>query len=361
MQAWPRVLTTILFLLGGSVAACAAPPSGQRSPVTMDAQARSGPKRLNTVIMAEPAALYRALFRGGVTQAQDVSDFFVNSGLTALDSQGARRPVLAEAVPSLQNGLWKLLPDGTMELTWTIRPGATWHDGTPLTADDLIFTLTVSGDREFPEFRNGTFEGLTHSDVVDPRTLSTRWSQPFIRADRLFAGGRDGAAEPLPRHILERPYLENRDGFRQLPYWTTEYVGLGPFKLREWAQGSFILLEANDSFVLGRPKIDEMEVRIILDPGTVGANVLSGVVHATVGTGLNLEQSLEIANQWRDGKLVTAYENWILSYPQFINPNPPIVLDGALPALPVDGDRPSGDGGGHPVRDGARGPQLRTA
>jgi ABC-type transport system substrate-binding protein len=79
--------------------------------------------------------------------------------------------------------------------------------------------------------------------------------------------------------------------------------------------------------VLGRPKIDEMEVRFILDPNTVGANVLSGAVQATVGTGLNLEQSLEIRDQWRDGKLEVAYENWILSYPQFVNPNPPIVLN----------------------------------
>jgi peptide/nickel transport system substrate-binding protein len=310
------------------LAACASPPGGQRggSESTQPA-ARGAPKRLVSVIMAEPASLHRALFRGGVTQAQDISDFFVNSGLTALDSQGVRQPILAEAAPSIDNGLWKLLPDGRMELLWKIRGNAAWHDGTPLTTDDLLFTLTVAQDKELPEFRNGTFDVLQQAEALDSRTLRTVWEQPFIRADRLFTGGRDGAYEPIPRHLLERTYLDNKDGFRQLAYWTNEYVGLGPYKLKEWSQGSYLLLEANDAFVLGRPKIDEMEVRIILDPGTVGANILAGAVQATVGTGLNLEQSLEIHDQWRDGKLEVSYENWILAYPQFINPNPPIVLN----------------------------------
>ena len=122
-------------------------------------------------------------------QAQDVSDFLVNSGMTAIDSEGVRRPILAETVPSLDNGLWKLLPNGQMELIWKIRPNTQWHDGTPLTADDLMFTIAVASDREMPEFRNGAFDVLDHADVIDAQTLSTTWKQPFIRADRLFSGG----------------------------------------------------------------------------------------------------------------------------------------------------------------------------
>ena len=72
----PRVrLALVAVLLCSVLAACAAPPAGQRSESTGGAPARTGPKRLVTVIMAEPATLYRALFRGGVTQALDVSDF----------------------------------------------------------------------------------------------------------------------------------------------------------------------------------------------------------------------------------------------------------------------------------------------
>jgi peptide/nickel transport system substrate-binding protein len=67
----------------------------------------------------------------------DISDTLVNIGLTVVDSSNARRPALAEAVPSLENGLWKLLPDGGMEVAWKLRPGTTGHDGTPFTVEDL--------------------------------------------------------------------------------------------------------------------------------------------------------------------------------------------------------------------------------
>ena len=50
-------------------------------------------------------------------------------------------------------------------------------------------------------------------------------------------------------------------------------------------------------------------------------------MQATVGTGISLEQSVEIRDQWRDGQMLVTYENWILAYPQFVNPNPPIITD----------------------------------
>src|SRR5207249_1826236 len=80
-------------------------------------------------------------------------------------------------------------------------------------------------------------------------------------------------------------------------------------------------------YVLGRPKIDELEIRFILDTNAVAANILSGAVQATIGTGLSLEQTLQIRDQWRDGRLAIALENWLVIYPQFVNPNPPIITD----------------------------------
>src|SRR5687768_4281853 len=72
----------------------------------------------------------------------------VHSGLSVKDADGNLRPVLAETVPTLENGLWKLYPDGRMETTWRLRDGARWHDGAPFTTDDLVFSLQVSRDRE---------------------------------------------------------------------------------------------------------------------------------------------------------------------------------------------------------------------
>src|SRR5438445_396745 len=107
-----------------------APQQAQERPSAASAPqpaAATAPRRLVMAIMAEPVALHRALIPPGyVVQAGDLADKVVNMGFSILDSDGVRRPMLAEAVPTLENGLWTLLPDGRMELTWRIRPGATW-------------------------------------------------------------------------------------------------------------------------------------------------------------------------------------------------------------------------------------------
>src|SRR5687768_15036617 len=107
MAGWSRRRLIPIVALGVLLLACASPQAGQRAEGGSNQPGRSAPKRLVTAIMAEPATLHRALFRGGVTQAQDISDYFVNSGMSAVDSQGMRRPILAEALPSVENGLWK--------------------------------------------------------------------------------------------------------------------------------------------------------------------------------------------------------------------------------------------------------------
>jgi peptide/nickel transport system substrate-binding protein len=102
----------------------------------------------------------------------------------------------------------------------------------------------------------------------------------------------------------------------------------GPYKLREWVVGSHLMLDANPRYVLGRPKIDPIEVRFILDGNTVSASLLAGAVDTTLGVGLNLEQSLELRDQWREGTLAVAPVGyWLTVYPQFINTSPPIIAD----------------------------------
>jgi peptide/nickel transport system substrate-binding protein len=315
------------------VVACATPPSGQRSVGTEAQQPSRGPVRIVTAIMVEPAAFYRPLIPGGFTiQTADLGDTILGMGLSTFDHQGILQARMAEAVPTVENGLWKVLPDGRMETTWKIRAGAAWHDGTPFTTDDLLFTAQLSLDPNLPEFRGGAAEVwdlIEGVHAVDAQTIAVTWKKPYIKADRIFATGSEAFAQPLPRHLLERAYAENqREAFIQHQYWTREYVGLGPYKLRDWIVGSHLILEANPRYVQGRPKIDELEVRFILDANTLGANVLAGAVHLTLGIGLNLEQNLEIRDQWRDGTLQVAQVSyWVALYPQLLNPNPPIVGD----------------------------------
>src|SRR5439155_8422213 len=98
-----------------------------------------------------------------------------------------------------------------------------------------------------------------------------------------------------------------------------------PFKVKEWVRGSHMVFEANDQYALGRPKVDFVEVRFIIDDNTVAANLLAGAVDVTLGRNLSGEQASEVAAQWKEGHMVIAFENWISLFPQFLNANPPLV------------------------------------
>src|SRR5207247_8563660 len=96
----------------------------------------------------------------------------VTTGLTVPAPEGSGRTArLAEAAPTVENGRWKLLPDGTMETVWTIRGGVVWQDGTPMTADDLVFTALVSRDKDLPIFGHVAYESLGSVEAVDSRTV----------------------------------------------------------------------------------------------------------------------------------------------------------------------------------------------
>jgi len=282
---------------------------------------------MTAAILATPTNLFRPLMAPGyLGQTGDVCDLIL-VGLTNADNQDQRNAVFAEEIPSIQNGLWTVAPDGRMEITWHIRPGSAWHDGTPFTADDLVFTHSLSQDRDLPEFR-ATASGLVDSvEAVDPRTLKATFKTTYIYGDRMFTTGADGFATPVPKHLLEAAYRDAKDTFRQLPYWGAEYVGNGPYRVKEFVADEHVMLEAFDGFVLGRPKIDTIDVRFIPDPNTMTANILSNAVDVTLGANLSLDQSVDVRDQWRDGRMELTFASWIVIYPQFINPNPAVVSD----------------------------------
>src|SRR5439155_20184553 len=141
---------------------------------------------------------------------------------------------------------------------WRLRDNARWHDGSPVTTDDLLFTMTVVRDRELPVFRDATYDLIDNVQAIDSRTITVTWSQPFIQADTLFT---KDLAQPLPKHLLEAPYLNDKANFLQVPFWSSEFVGAGPYRVKSLTPGTGLILTAFDAYVLGRPKIDEIEVR----------------------------------------------------------------------------------------------------
>src|SRR4051812_49217214 len=137
------------FALLMLVGACAGNQPASSGDVDRSKQGSSAsvPKRMAIAIRGELPAFYRLAVRSVKTvPGIDEVENLVNAGLARLDNSGDLVPELAEAVPSLENGLWVVLPGGRMETTWKIRQNARWHDGVPITVDDLIFTAMVGRD-----------------------------------------------------------------------------------------------------------------------------------------------------------------------------------------------------------------------
>ncbi len=249
----------------------------------------------------------------------------VHSGLTVLGDHRTRRPRLAEAVPSLENGLWKVLADGRMETTWKLREGARWHDGVPLTSDDLLFSLEVGRDQQMAGFNSEAYASIEEARAADARTLTIIWKEPFIEADAVL-DARDRLL--LPRHLLEEAYRGDKGSLLDLPYWTSEFVGAGPYRVQVWTPGTGVQLIANDDFVLGRPRIDQIEVKLIQDANTLTANLLAGTVDITNNVG-SIDLGLQLRDRWRAGTVHfnLGGDTMIRVSPQFVEPRPAAVAD----------------------------------
>ncbi|HEY3116022.1 MAG TPA: ABC transporter substrate-binding protein [Chloroflexota bacterium] len=271
-------------------------------------------------ILSVPPMIDPALTPGVGQPGQASLHFLVHVGLTVADEDVRLHAALAEDVPTVENGLWRLFPDGRMETLWKIRSDARWHDGTSVSAGDILFTATMERDRDLPVLPNIGYDSVDSIEAVDTQTVKMTWKRPYIDADSMFAS-------PFPRHLLEQQYVDDKTKLPQLRYWTEEFVGTGPYKLRSWASGSGAVMDANDQYVLGRPKIDQIEVRFVADPTTMAASLLANAVNVTLGKGLSLDQAVQLESRWQEGHVAAAASNSILLYPQLINTNPAVVAD----------------------------------
>src|SRR5438105_10735440 len=318
MRCWPNVAALVLaFTLVGC-----APAAARQGPVATD-RTSSAPKRLTAAIMVDPATVFLQM-DVGTLPGTDTMQALVHAGLSVVDDRGSRRAQLAEQVPSLENGLWKVFPDGRMETTWHVKNGAVWHDGAPVVAADMLFTAAVGQDRDLPRFSDLDFKSVENVEATDPRTVTVRWKEPFIDANAMFAAE---FAYPLPSHLLEDVYVGNKSAFMDLAYWSTEYVGAGPFRLREWERGSHLVLEAFDRYPLGRPRIDSIEVKFIPYGNTLVASVLAGSVELTLGRSISVEQAAQVSEQWREGRIAVTPQGMVRLWWQGLNPNPAVIQD----------------------------------
>jgi peptide/nickel transport system substrate-binding protein len=239
----------------------------------------------------------------GVMAAAGVIHNLVFSYAAPFNEKWKRVPVMVEKLPTLKDGDWQILPNQKMRVTWKLKRGFTWHDGRPVTALDWRFTYGMMRNPLVPaisRFVVNKVDNILVPDVNNPYTMVVQWNELWP-----FAGSEPfGQPYPLPRHILERPYLSNPATLRAHPYWRLP-VGSGPYRMTEWVAGSHMSFEAYEKFLPGTPAVKRITVRFILDSTVLQANVISGTVEATDINNFNCLQMEQIAQ--RNPRVTTHY------------------------------------------------------
>ena len=191
--------------------------------------------------------------------------YMLHMPLVQLDSAMSYVPYLAETATVSEDGL---------TLTFQIRQGLTWHDGTPVTADDVVWSAETYMNPELAYANAQYFQFVDRVEKTDDRTVvfhfSARHSDPL--ADFL-------EWEPMPKHLLEDvPLTEMANApFNRNP------VGNGPFRFVSWTANQEVVFEANPDFLLGRPHLDRVVFRVIPEQTTELTELLTGNLHLIRG------------------------------------------------------------------------------
>lgn len=284
LSGWPLLVAT------GLLAACAGPGNapGGASPTTLVPS-----KSIVIGIVEEPPGFgpFNTHTSGG--GAQQIEEI-VQRYLATLDSQTHPQPDVATELPSLENGSWEIRPDGTMQTTFRLRTNVRWHDGSAMTADDWVFGWEVDHDPTMPNFATVPVRYISGARAANEHTLILEWSQTFPFANGLTRG----QLNPLQRARFEGLYQTDHDRLINSPAWSTEFIGLGPFRIAEWTAGAQLKLAAVDAFYLGKPRVDTLIVRFLRDPNTLLANILSDAIDVYLPLGLQQEAVVDLQRSW---------------------------------------------------------------
>jgi peptide/nickel transport system substrate-binding protein len=211
------------------------------------------PVTVRAYISKDPASLS---LLGKTDRNAEILAVQVTDSLVQYDPGLILQPRVAES--------WEISPDRT-SVTFRLRPGVRWHDGRPVTADDVVFSVNKVLE---PAVENRVWAPLLKSlvsvEALDASTVRARYEQAtpdFLEAWRL----------PLiPRHVAGDDEDLLTGAFSRHP------VGCGPFRFVSYQPGSEIVLEANDDYWDGAPAVDRLVLKIYADQRTAYQALLTG-------------------------------------------------------------------------------------
>jgi peptide/nickel transport system substrate-binding protein len=211
----------------------------------------------------ESPSNFAPLFNDELTAAQ--VDAALYAGLTRLDANLRWQPDLASEVPTLDNRAvaWNRAA-GSMDVTYHLRPGLTWSDGQPLTADDIAFTWRVIVDPHTSGvLTTDGYALISRIDIKDPLTFTLHFDRVYPEYLGLFSA-------ILPAHRLQGIAF---DHLAADTFWTRPDVVSGPYKISELVPDEHISLVRNDAWSAGRggqrPHLDRIIYKVFPESGAL--------------------------------------------------------------------------------------------
>jgi peptide/nickel transport system substrate-binding protein len=168
---------------------------------------------------------------------------------------------------------WEISDDGLI-YTFTLRDGVTFHDGEPLTADDVKFTYDLFMNEATGSPRTAEMtERIKTVEVVDERTVRFTLNfpvAPFL-VDQMTFG-------IVPQHILQDvdPAQLAQDPFSTGQKGRT--IGTGPFMFEEWVKDDHITLVKNPNYWEGEPNLDQYIWKVVPDATVVAQQLKTGEI-----------------------------------------------------------------------------------
>ena len=279
----------LAFLAGGAELLAACGPSNTN---TNSLTPVKGGKLIEGTI--SDMKTFNTLNSGDTTSSQMIMQCF--DGLLGIAANGDNIPALAQDLP-------KISPD-SLTFTFKLRPNLKFSDGSPLTADDVVFTyglMYLPETKDFVSRYRSDLEGYIQSvTATDPQTIVFKMSK--VLASFLDSHCRYGI---LPKAVLGNvspKALNTHD------YFNGPNVTQGVFKFVRWDKGQQVVLARNDNYWRGPSNLDQFILKVVTDAVVLAQQLKTG----------ELDTGQPDASQWDNLKTVSTITTASIVVPNFV-------------------------------------------
>ncbi|MFN3643979.1 MAG: peptide ABC transporter substrate-binding protein [Gemmobacter sp.] len=197
---------------------------------------RGADGHVNIIYWQAPSILNPYL-SGGTKDIESAS--MIIEPLARYDNTGALVPYLAESIPTVDNG--GISADLTT-ITWKLKPGLLWSDGTPVTSADVVFTWEYCTHPEGGCAQSAKFSGVQTVEALDDLTVKVTFDAPKPVPYGPFVGGQSP--------IIQKAQFENCLGARAPECTSANFgpIGTGPFVVTDFRTNDVIQMAANPNY-----------------------------------------------------------------------------------------------------------------